>query len=88
MVEVEYSPKFARMYAKLPRRTKSAAEEKEEIFRQDPFDPRLRTHKLGGRLKKHWAFSIDHRYRIVFSFAGGGLVRFHTVGTHDIYNLP
>ena len=85
MVEIEYSPKFARMYAKLPRRTKNAAEEKEKIFRKDPFDPQLKTHKLAGRMRGYWAFSVDYRYRILFSFEGEGLVRFHTVGTHDIY---
>lgn len=87
MVEIEYSPKFARMYTKLPRSTKNAAEEKEKIFRQNPFDLRLKTHKLTGQLKKYWAFSIDYRYRILFSFEGKGLVRFHTVGTHDVYSI-
>jgi mRNA-degrading endonuclease YafQ of YafQ-DinJ toxin-antitoxin module len=87
MVEIEYSPKFARAYAKLPRSTKDAAEEKEEIFRQNPFDPRLKTHKLSGQLKNYWAFAVDYRCRIIFSFEGKGLVRFHTVGTHDIYGI-
>ena len=85
MVEIEYSPKFARMFAKLPRSTKNAAEKKEKIFRRDPFDPQLKTHKLAGRMGSYWAFSVDYRYRIVFSFEDGGFVRFHTVGTHDIY---
>lgn len=87
MVEIEYSPKFARMYARLPQSTKSAAEEREKIFRQDPFDPQLKTHKLAGKMRGYWAFSIDYRYRIVFSFEGGGLVRFHAIGTHDIYGI-
>lgn len=87
MVEIEYSPKLARMCAKLPRDVKSVAEEKEKLFRQDPFDPQLKTHKLAGKLKGYWAFSVDYRYSIVFSFEGEGLVRFHTVGTHDIYSI-
>lgn len=75
------------MYKKLPERIKMLAEEKEPIFRSNPFDNRLLTHKLGGRLKKYWAFSIDYHYRIIFSFEAGNEIRFHAIGTHKIYNL-
>jgi addiction module RelE/StbE family toxin len=84
-VEIEYSPKFAQMYKKLPKKVKAAAEKKEKIFRKDPFDPQLSTHRLGGKLKDYWSFSIDYRYRIIFSFEGKNLVRFYAVGTREIY---
>jgi mRNA-degrading endonuclease YafQ of YafQ-DinJ toxin-antitoxin module len=53
MVEIYYSPHFIKMYKKLPKQVKLAAEEKEKIFRQDPFGPRLKTHKLTGKLKDY-----------------------------------
>ncbi len=58
---------------------------REKIFRQNCFDPRLNTHKLGGHLLGLWAFSINHSYRIVFEFIEGkaGFVGFIKVGTHD-----
>lgn len=87
MIEIEYSPKFARQYKKITKKIKKSAEEKEKIFRQDPFDPQLKTHKLTGKLKDYWAFSISRRHRIILSFAGKNLARFHTVGTHDVYGL-
>lgn len=86
MVEIFYSPKFLKMYRKLPRRVKLSAHQKENIFRQNPYDPGLKTHKLTGKLKKYWAFSIGYNYRIVFSFTSDQNVRFHAVGTHAIYN--
>lgn len=85
-MKIIYSPKFGRKYKKLPAELKIIAEQKELIFREDPFDPRLKTHKLSGHLKEFWAFSIDYKYRIIFEFGGKELVYFHTVGEHDIYN--
>ncbi|OHA00151.1 MAG: hypothetical protein A3C07_00170 [Candidatus Sungbacteria bacterium RIFCSPHIGHO2_02_FULL_47_11] len=61
------------------------AKEREQIFREDAFDPRLRTHKLHGKNQHSWAFWIDYNYRIKFIFLDEGEVLFLDVGTHDIY---
>ncbi|MBU1015391.1 type II toxin-antitoxin system mRNA interferase toxin, RelE/StbE family [Patescibacteria group bacterium] len=83
-MKISYSPEFERRYRRLPLEAKRKAESKEEIFRQNPFDPRLKTHKLHGRLGNYWAFSVDHMYRIVFLFEKEG-VRFSAVGDHSLY---
>ena len=85
MLKIEYSPKFTRVYKKLPKQVKDKAEEKEKLFRKNPFDPKLKTHKLTGRLKKYWAFSVGYQCRIVFSLISKNKVRFHTIGSHSIY---
>jgi len=85
MLKIEYSPKFARTYKRIPLLVKKKAEEKENLFRQNPFNPKLKTHKLKGRLKNYWAFSINNQYRIIFSFISKNKVRFHTIGLHNIY---
>lgn len=86
MLKIEYSPKFARIYKKLSKQVKYKAEEKEKLFCKNPFSPKLKTHKLTGRLKEYWAFSIDYQYRIIFSFVSKNKVRFHAIGSHSIYN--
>ncbi|MCX6739027.1 MAG: type II toxin-antitoxin system mRNA interferase toxin, RelE/StbE family [Candidatus Parcubacteria bacterium] len=80
-----YSPKFAREYKKLPEEVKDTAEIKETIFRKDPYDPRLKTHKLSGEFEGFLSFSINYSYRIIFDFADKNTVRFYRIGTHDIY---
>ena len=84
-MKILYLQKFEREYRKLPPQIKDAAEEKEKIFRKNPFDSRLKTHKLHGELNEFWAFSINYQYRIIFDFADKNTVRFYTVGKHDIY---
>lgn len=81
-----YSPKFGREYKKLPDEIKIMAETKEDMFREDPFDPRLKTHKLTGSLDGFWSFSVNHSYRIIFDFSNEGTAQFYRIGTHDIYN--
>lgn len=84
-MKIYYSSKFSKAYKKLPKKVKTAAEEKEAIFRKDPFNPRLKTHKLTGKLKEYYSFSIDYEYRIIFEFIKKDEIWFHLVGTHEIY---
>jgi mRNA-degrading endonuclease YafQ of YafQ-DinJ toxin-antitoxin module len=85
-MEIIYSSKFAREYKKLPEQVKRLAEEIEPTFRKDPFDPKLKSHKLKGRPDGFLSFSIGFKYRIIFEFGKDKkTIYFHSVGDHDIY---
>lgn len=84
-VQIEYSTNFIRQYKKLNSQIKNQAAKAENLFREYPFSPKLKTHKLTGRLEGLWAFSISYRHRIIFEFIGKGKVLFYKIGTHDIY---
>lgn len=56
-----------------------------EVFKNNVFDPRLDAHKLTGRMKDRWSFSINYSDRIVFRFVDHESVLFMDVGDHDIY---
>ena len=76
--------KFKKEYKGLPRHIKVLAENKINIFKKNPFDPRLKTHRLKGKLSWLWSFYVDrNRYRIAFEILNENIVRFYTVGTHD-----
>ena len=55
----------------------------EKLFRENPFTPQLKTHKLHGRDKEVWAFSVSYRHRIKFIFLKEDSVLFLDVGTHN-----
>ncbi|MDP3764390.1 MAG: type II toxin-antitoxin system mRNA interferase toxin, RelE/StbE family [bacterium] len=84
-VSVNYSKRFLRQLGRLPKHLVDQAQEKENIFKANPFDSRLNTHKLHGKDKNSWSFSITHKYRIKFIFLNDSTVLFLEVGTHDIY---
>ena len=52
----------------------------------DPFQERLKTHKLKGRLKDSWSCSVEYDLRIVFEFVeeeNETAILLHTIGAHD-----
>ncbi len=84
-MQIIYSSKFKREYKKLTSELKTSAKKKEKIFRKNPFQASLNTHKLSGDLKDFWSFSISYSHRIIFEFAPKEVIHFHSVGSHDIY---
>jgi addiction module RelE/StbE family toxin len=86
MIEVAFSSSFKRAFK---RRIKGNATletrfwERLELFQNNPFDQKLRTHKLSGRLKDLWSFSIEYDQRIVFSFLENDRALFVDIGTHE-----
>jgi len=85
-MRIIYSPQFIREYQRLSKIVKEKAEGKDKIFQANPFDARLKTHKLEGRLSELWSFSIDYRYRIIFELRDEKTAIFHAIGDHSLYS--
>lgn len=73
---------FKRIYRNQPAR-QAIFQQKVTLFISDPFHPQLRTHKLSGKLKDFYAFSIEYDIRIICYFVSGTEVIFEDIGTHD-----
>ncbi len=84
-MRVDYSRQFLKAASRLPAKLIALADEKEALFKTNPFHPSLETHKLHGKDKNAWAFSINRKYRIKFLFLSGSSVLFLEIGPHDIY---
>lgn len=85
-MRIFYSPEFSRRFKRLSEKTQNLAVEKEKIFKENPFDPRLKTHKLNGKYKNFWVFSVDYDCRIIFEFYKENEIRFYAIGKHSIYD--
>jgi mRNA-degrading endonuclease YafQ of YafQ-DinJ toxin-antitoxin module len=86
-MEVSFSDSFKKAFNK---KIKSSEAERVfwicvEIFIADPFDSRLKTHKLSGKLKDLWSFSIEYDARVLFYFTKEKPKRavFIDIGSHD-----
>ena len=86
MIKVFWDQGFKRAYRK---RVKNDIELKArfwdaaELFAKDPFYPRLRTHKLTGRLEGLWAFSVSFDCRVIFKFLSKTEILLIDIGGHD-----
>ncbi|MBT9175584.1 MAG: hypothetical protein DDT22_01264 [candidate division WS2 bacterium] len=76
MMRITVSPRFEKSYKSLPKRIKEKAKEQELLFRKNPFDPRLKTHRLTGREKEAWALikiiKITGTHPIIENIKGSG----------------
>ncbi|MFH1393139.1 MAG: type II toxin-antitoxin system mRNA interferase toxin, RelE/StbE family [Patescibacteria group bacterium] len=82
---IRTSSRFRKVFKRLSKHIRDKAKEKENIFRINPFDSRLDTHKLHGKYKEYWAFTVDSQFRIMFIFAESDIIDFIDIGTHEIY---
>jgi addiction module RelE/StbE family toxin len=55
-----------------------------EIFIENPFNHKLKTHKLQGKLNELWSFSVEYDLRIIFYFVENDTKAvFVDIGKHD-----
>lgn len=80
-----YSRDFRKKVKQYPASDKRRIIERINLFLQNPFDPRLQTHKLKGKLQNNWSFSLGYHDRIMFRFRGKDEAEFIDIGTHGIY---
>ena len=86
MTEIAFSASFRQAFKRKTRRNPTLEKrfwERVEIFRDNPFDPTLRTHKLTGAMKDWWSFSVEYDMRVIFSFIEKDRAMFVDIGTHE-----
>jgi addiction module RelE/StbE family toxin len=90
MRQLVWSKTFLRAYRSTIRRHPRLKTDIEPVLRllvEDPFDPRLRTHKLKGPLEGTWACSIGYDMRLIFEFVKGASkeddILLIEIGTHE-----
>ena len=76
---------FIRAFRRIIKKQPSLRKDIESTLRllvENPFDPRLATHKLKGKLAGSWACSVTYDMRIIFDF-----VKSETESEDDIFLL-
>ena len=69
----------------MPRFVQQAFLKREGMFLLNAFHSSLETHKLHGKYKEFWAFTVIGQYRAMFGFIAADEVAFINIGTHAIY---
>ncbi len=88
MYELQWGNSFIKAFT---RKTKSNVVIKSKIIdslqllEENPFNPKLRTHKLQGILKGLYACTVDYDLRIIFSITDESpqSIVLIDIGTHD-----
>ena len=84
-MEIRYKPSFVREFKKLPKAVQEEAFQKIALFSDVSTHGQLKVHKLKGKLKDFYSFSVTYSHRIVFMYEKKDVVVFLAVGDHDVY---
>lgn len=88
--EFRAAEQFWKSFHALPDSQKDSTREAWQIFKLDPFDPRLRTHKIHSlsALYKRTIYSVtvERDLRVVF-FIEENTIFTVDIGTHDLYRV-
>ncbi len=89
MIEIAFSSSFKRAFKRRIAGDIKYEEQfrtKLELFKNNPFEPKLKTHKLSGKIKDYWSFSVGYDQRIIFYFAEKEKAVFVDIGAHkEVY---
>ena len=85
LLTISYKPTFVRQYSKLVPELQAEVKRAIALFAKNPRHPSLRVHKLKGKLKQFFSFSVNYQYRIVFMYESKKNATLLAVGDHDVY---
>jgi addiction module RelE/StbE family toxin len=86
MIEISFSNSFKKSFRKTIKNDINLENkfwDKINIFINDPFERSLKTHKLSGKLKDLWSFTVEFDLRVIFYFEDKSKVVFTDIGTHE-----
>ena len=85
MIRVVYTPSFIKQTKALETSVFEEVVRKVELFKNPQNHKILKVHKLHGRLRDCFAFSVNRRMRIIFEYVGKSEALLHDIGGHEIY---
>jgi addiction module RelE/StbE family toxin len=85
MREVVFTPRFDKLFRKLPKRIREETYEKLALLTNDLAHPSLRAKRMQGA--DIWEISITMNYRLTFEVDGERVI-LRRIGTHDVLRRP
>jgi len=86
MHQLIFGNQFLRSAEKLNGKIKSKLKLSLDILSKNPFDPKLETKSLSGKLAGYYSFRLGKDYRVIFKFTSDSTIFLLKVGNRkDIY---
>lgn len=83
-MQLRYHKRFLKQYQKLLPQLQKKVRKAVELFKRDPFDPRLHNHAIGGTFQGERSISVTGDMRIIFQEENDyQWVTLLRVGTHS-----
>ncbi len=86
MRELVFTPRFDRLFRRLPKTIRDQTYEKSGLYLENPSHPSLRVKRLKGTAAI-WELSVTMNYRLTFELVAD-TVLLRAIGTHDVLRRP
>lgn len=80
---IETTKAFDKQYVKLNEKVKIAFKARAEIFKNNPFDSRLRNHALKGKYLGYRSIDVTGDVRALYTIQGDLVIIFGFIGSHS-----
>jgi len=85
MIKLIFAPVFLRQLKSLPWEIKEETIEKIELFKNRRNHKMLKVHKLKGKFRGVFSFSVNYRIRVIFQYNSENEAAVLSIGDHDVY---
>jgi len=87
MIRIGFAPEFFRRLRRVHPDIQEQALHRLELFKESDNHRSLKVHKLKGRMKNQYAFSVTYKIRIIFKWLSKSKDHAYilTLDDHDIY---
>lgn len=84
-ISIVYTPRFAKQIKTLDPQLQEETIQKIELFKNIKNHKQLKVHKLKGYFSGRYSFSVNYKFRIVFSYLSKKEAVLLALGNHEIY---
>jgi addiction module RelE/StbE family toxin len=83
-MKIDYTKGFLKQYYKQPIKVQQQFQDRINIFKTNPLDPKLRNHPLKGKYSKYKSINITGDIRALYTEKSDGkIVLFAFIGSHS-----
>lgn len=84
-IEVSFASRFTHKIKQFDHVLKKEVAESVKMFENTDNHKNLKVHKLNGRLRNCYGFSVNYKVRIVFEYTDKNHAILLAIGDHDVY---
>lgn len=82
-MKIKFHKNFEKKYIKLAPKIKSKVKERNNLFTENQFDPKLNNHALQGKYTGYRSISVTGDIRIIYKLLDNNTVIFVDIDTHS-----
>lgn len=85
MFKINFSEGFIRIYSKFEKSLREEIKDKIKLLKDRANHRILKVHKLHGKFKNSYSFSVNYKIRIIFFFLSKKEIVLLDIGDHEVY---